>query len=203
MCALLIIMKIRDWTAFLNLYILFICFKFFRLLLSKHQLWHSCHWSGVLSMSLRYCLYKHIVFIKDIATFHDIFLQPGKYQLWCSRHRLKFWISVWRFFVILANSNSVAADTDWNEVMAAARETINRQRQRPAKNGLVANCWQSKSKSKSLSVFVFTCNFLGFVFVVVFGFEWTCLRSWQNKVVVIFFIPKENESSRLQIETSC
>ena len=61
------------------------------------------------------------------------FLQPGKYQLWCRWYRLKFWISVWRFPVILANSNSGAADTDWNEVMAAARETINRQRQRPAK----------------------------------------------------------------------
>ena len=60
-------------------------------------------------------------------------LQPGKYQLWCRWYRLKFWISVWRFFVTLANSNSGAADTDWNEVMAAARETINRQRQRPAK----------------------------------------------------------------------
>ena len=45
------------------------------------------------------------------------FLQPGKYQLWCRWYRLKFWISVWRFPVILANSNSGAADTDWNEVL--------------------------------------------------------------------------------------
>ena len=96
------------------------------------------------------------------------FLQPGKYQLWCRWYRLKFWISVWRFPVILANSNSGAADTDWNEVMAAARETINRQRQRPAKNGLVANCWQSKCKSLSLSVFALSCNCR--------SFSWFCLR---------------------------